>query len=140
MCKEARRFLNRLRKIDRMLVNKRAELEQWKSIALGVVPQTGGERVQTSSSQQKMADAICKYADIENEIVECIERLLIAKREIIAVIERLDVDEYDLLHKVYVQYLPLAEAAEKMGKSYTWATSAHGRALKKVREMLEENP
>lgn len=136
MCKEARRFLNRLQKLDRMIINKQIELEQWRSIATGTAPQTSTDRVQSSGSQQKVADAVCRYVDIEREITEYIDRLVDARREVIAVIEQLDVDEYDLLHKMYVQYITLSEAAEQMGKSYTWATSTHGRALKNVRDII----
>lgn len=135
---KAKIFLGQLEKLDRMIENKLIEKEQWKSIAAGTTSQIGGERVQSSVSQQKMADAISKYIDIESEIDKCIDNLIDAKKDVISVIEQLNTTEYDLLHKVYVQYIPLFDVPELYGKSYSWATTVHGRALKNVQEILDE--
>ena len=114
------------------------EVEQWKAIATGTTAQLGGERVQTSSSQQKMADSVCRYIDIESEINKSIDKLIDTKRDIIGVIEQLKLVEYDILHKHYVQYLTLYEIAELYGKTYSWITSVHGRALNNVQKILDE--
>ena len=135
---EAKDFLLQLKKRDKMIENKLIEREQWKAIATGTTAQMGGERVQSSGSQQKMADAIGKYIDIEAEIDKCIDKLISAKKDVIDVIEQLDAIEYDLLHVVYVQYLTLEDFAEKYGKSYRWAAGVHGKALLNVAKILEE--
>lgn len=141
MCKsktwEARLFLQQLRKLDNMIRNKLIEKEQWKSLALGTTAQIS-ERVQTSGSQQKMADAVNRYVDIEAEIDRCIDKLVDKKQDVIGVIEQLELDEYDLLHQVYVQYLTFDEVADKCDKSYSSITTLHGRALVNVQRILEE--
>ena len=131
-----KRFLNQIKKLDKLIENKLAEKEQWKLIASGTTIQLK-ERVQSSSKQQKMADAVVRYVDIESEINACIDSLVSKKRDVISVIEQLDVTEYDILHKVYVQYLSLYDVAEIYDKSYSWVTSVHGNALKNVREILD---
>ena len=131
-----KRFLNQIKKLDKLIENKLAEKEQWKLIASGTTIQLK-ERVQSSSNQQKMADAVVRYIDIESEINACIDSLVSKKRDVISVIEQLDVTEYDILHKVYVQYLSLYDVAEIYDKSYSWVTSVHGNALKNVREILD---
>ena len=131
-----KRFLNQIKKLDKLIENKLAEKEQWKLIASGTTIQLK-ERVQSSGSQQKMANAIVRYVDIESEINACIDSLVSKKRDVISVIEQLDVTEYDILHKVYVQYLSLYDVAEIYDKSYSWVTSVHGNALKNVREILD---
>ena len=140
MCKpnKAKDFLKQLKKLDKMIENKLIEKEQWKAIATGTTAQMGGERVQSSGSQQKMADAVGKYIDIEAEVNASIDRLIDKKKDVISVIEQLDVTEYDLLHMVYVQYLTLEEVASIYGNSYSWATTIHGRALKNVETILDE--
>lgn len=135
--KEAKDFLMQLKKIDKIIENKLIEREQWKSIAMGTTSHSEGERVQSSGSQQKMADAIGRYIDIESEIDRCIDRLVATKQDVISVIEQLDTTEYDLLHVVYVQYLTLEDFAEQYGKSYRWAAGVHGRALVNVLKILE---
>lgn len=140
MCKpnKAKDFLRQLKKLDKMIENKLIEKDQWKAIATGTTSQMGGERVQSSGSQQRMADAIDKYIDIEKEIDDCIDKLIDTKKDVISVIEQLNATEYDLLHKVYVQFITLFDAAEMYGKTYSWATTVHGRALKKVEKILTE--
>ena len=121
-----------------MITNKLIEKEQWKSIALGTTAHSDGERVQTSSSQQRMADAVDRYIDIEAEIDGFIDRLIDTRKDVINVIEQLNPVEYDLIHKVYVQYITLDEVAALNDRSYSWTTSTHGRALKNVQRILDE--
>lgn len=140
MCKQnkAKDFLRQLKKLDKMIENKLIEKEQWRSIATGTTAQMGSERVQSSGSQQKMADAVGRYIDIEKDIDECIDKLIDAKKDVISVIEQLNTTDYDLLHKVYVQFMSLYDVAELYGKTYSWVTTVHGRALKKVLKILDE--
>ena len=135
---EAIDFLDQLKKLDLMIENKLIEKEQWMHIASGVSAVSIGERVQTTPNLQKMESAVCKAISIENEINACIDRLIDAKMDVIRVIELLPVSEYDLIHKRYVQYIELDEIARLSGRSYSWATSTHGRALAKVQQILNE--
>jgi DNA-directed RNA polymerase specialized sigma subunit len=121
-----------------MIENKMIEKEQWKSVALSTTVSMGGERVRSSGSQQKMADAVDRYIDIEQEINRRIDAMYDAKCEIIEVIEQLNAIEYDLLHKVYVQDLTLTEVAADYDKTYSWATTVHGRALQHVQRILDK--
>ena len=145
---DAKVFLNQLYKLDRMIENKLIEKEQWKAIALGVG--SGGadvvingklhkmDKVQSTPNPQKMEDAVIRYVDIESEIDACVDELIDARKDVIAVIEMLSADEYDLLHKVYVQHKELADVADIFKKTYSWATTIHGRALKNVQRILDE--
>lgn len=134
---KAKDFLKQLKKLDAMITNKLIEREQWKNIATGSTGVSDGERVQSSGSQQKMADAVARYIDIEKEIDRIIDTLVDTKKDVISVIETLDVTEYDILHKHYVQYIELADIAIIYDKSYSWITTKHGRALQKVQEILD---
>lgn len=129
----AKKFLQQVEKLDKMIENKMAEKALWEAVAMGITPQTGGERVQSSGSQHRMADAIEKYIDIEKEIKERMEE----RKAIIAVIEQLDAVEYDILHKVYVLHRELMDVAEDRGRSYSWITTMHGAALAKVQIILD---
>lgn len=145
---KAKEFLGQIKKINVMIENKLAEVEHWKSVALGIVPsgtdvKINGvvqqmDKVQGSGSQQKMADAINKYVDLEAEINDDIDKLIDTRKDIIETIELLEAEKYDLLHKVYVQGFTLDEVAAMYGFSYSWATTLHGRALKDVERILNE--
>ena len=135
---KAKEYLEQLRKLDKLIENKLAEKERWQCIATTTTAQLSGERVQSSGNQQKMADAVCRYRELESEINACIDRFVDQRQEIIATIELLDVTEYDILHKVYVQYMTLQETADALDKSYTWLATMHGTALKQVQRILDE--
>jgi len=135
---EAKQFLNQLKKLDKMIENKLAEKARWQAMATRTTAQIGGERVQSSGSKQKMADAVGSYLDIEREIDEQVDKLVDTRQEVICVIEKLNTTEYDLLHTVYVQYMSLYEVADMYGNTYSWATTVHGRALKNVQKILDQ--
>jgi DNA-directed RNA polymerase specialized sigma24 family protein len=134
---KAKDYLRQLKMLDRLIENKLAEKEQWKAMATSTTQQLTADRVQTSGNPQKMADAVCKIIEIEAEIDACIDNLVDTKRDVIKTLERLNPTEYDLLHKVYVQFLTFEEVADKKGKSYSWVTTVHGRALKNVQRLLD---
>ena len=75
--------------------------------------------------------------DIENEINASIDLLIDKRNEVLRVIEQLNTTEYDLLHKIYVQYKPFYDVADEYQKSYSWVTTVHGTALKNVQKILD---
>lgn len=134
---KAKDYLQQISKLDKMIQNKMIEKEQWKDMATSTTASSDGERVQSSGSQQKMADAVCKYVAIEAEINSQIDKLIELKKDVISTIEQLPSTEYDLLHIVYIQFKSFEEAAEIYKKTYSWATTVHGRALKHVQDILD---
>lgn len=136
---DAQVYLEQVEKIDSIIRNKLIEQRQWKDIALGITANMGGDKVQSSGSQSKMADAIAKCVDMESEINRLIDMLIDAKQEVIRTIEELDSPyDYKLLHDRYIKYIDLKEIAVLYGKDYTTITTAHGRALKRVQAILDK--
>lgn len=134
---KAQLFLERVEMIDTVIENKLIEQRQWRELALNISANMGGERVQTSKSPSKMADAIIKCIAMEDEIAEAVDRLIAEKREITQLLERLDNPTwYRILHMRYVQYIKLKDIADQLGKEYDWVTTTHGRALKGVEKLL----
>jgi hypothetical protein len=137
---EAQVYLEQVEKLDSIIRNKLIEKQQWRDIALGITANMSGEKVQSTGSQSKMADAVIKCADIETEINSLIDKLIDTKKEVIQTIEKLDsATEYNVLHMRYIQYKGLQEIADHYGYEYGWATTTHGRALASVQEILERN-
>ena len=137
-CLKAKEYLIQLQKLDRLIENKLAEKDMWKAMATSTTQHMTPDRVQNSGNVHKMADAVHKIIELEAEINACVDRLVDTKREVISTLEMLNPTEYDLLHKVYVQYMTFDDVAIKKGKSYSWVTTVHGRALKNVQDMLDE--
>ena len=136
--REARLFLPELEKLDRMYENKLAERAHLRAIATSITAPMGGEKVQKTSNPHRMAEAIEKGVDLEAEITAALAAVIAKRKEIIRKIECLKADEYDLLHKIYVQHLTFKEAAAIRDKSESWATTIHGRALKNLQNILDE--
>lgn len=134
----AKEFLLQIKKLDRMIENKQIEVQQLKELAENTSPSMSGERVQATGNPHKIADAIGKYIDLEREILHRVDDLVNARCEVIAVIEQLNAVEYDILHKIYVQNLTFYDVADYYDKTYSWATTVHGRALKQVQNILDE--
>lgn len=135
---KAKEYLQQVSKLDKLIQNKMIEIEQWKSIATNTTTHSEGERVQSSGSKQKMADAVCRYVEIEAEIDRCIDEYVGKKQEVIQTIEQLPATEYDVLHKIYIQGHELADVADMCGKTYSWLTTVHGTAVKMVQGILDE--
>lgn len=136
--KKAQNYLKQVEKLDTMIRNKLIEKDQWRDIALGITSHSEGERVQSSGSKQKMAEAIDRCIDMDEEINQLIDRLIDLKRDVSSVIEQLNATEYDVLHKIYIQYLSLYDVADMKSKTYSWVTTVHGRALQNVLSILNE--
>lgn len=134
---DAKKYLQQVSKLNKLIENKMIELAQWKSMATSTGTFSDGERVQSSGSQQKMAEAVGRYVDIERELDACIDRYIDKKNEVILMIEQLPPVEYDVLHKIYIQDKQLAEVADIYDRAYSWATTVHGRALKMVQDLLD---
>lgn len=134
---KAKEYLQQVGKLNRLIENKTIEREQWRSMATSTGTFSDGERVQSSGSKQKMEDAVIRYADLEREINRCIDAFVNARQDVIRTIEQLPTTEYDILHKIYIQGKLLEDVADIYDRTYSWATTVHGRALKAVQDILD---
>lgn len=131
-------MLEQVEKLDTVIRNKLIEQQQWRDIALGITANMDGERVQSSGSKSKMANAVERCVDMEAEIDRLVDELVDTKKEVIQTIEQLDSPiEYNLLHMRYIQHKSLQEIADHYHREYGWATTTHGRALAKVQSIID---
>lgn len=138
----AKKYLQRIQMIDTIIKNKIVEKAQYMAMmydrATSTTASTEWERVKSSGSQQKMADTIDLSVDYERRIERRIAELTAEKEEIIATIEQLPEDKYDLLHLCYVQHKTLKQVAAIRHESYSLVTTNHGIALSMVDAILAE--
>lgn len=132
-------FLARVEMIDALVENKLIEQRQWKDLARSITANMDGEKVKSSSTvTSKMEEAVIKCVMVEEEIAAAVEKLIAEKKKVVRTIEELySPTEYRVLHMRYIQYISLADIAEKMNKDYTWVTTVHGRAVKHVQDLLD---
>lgn len=115
------------------------ERQFWHDLSLSITGQMGGERVQSSGSKDKMAQARDVCIGMEDDILTQVKTLASKQKEVTGVLDQLDnPTEYKLLHQKYIQFKQLKTIAENFHADYTWATTVHGRALKSIQKILEE--
>lgn len=136
---DAQIYLEQVEKLDSIIKNKLIEQQQWRDIALGITANMEGERVQSSGSKSKMANAVEKCVDMEAEIDRLIDKLIDTKKDVIQTIEKLySPMEYNVLHLRYIQYKTLQEIADHYGRDYDWAKTTCKRACSHVQAILNK--
>lgn len=130
----AEEYLEQIRKIDTIIINKLNDYNRWVEIAEGMGGFSVGDKVQTSRNLHQIPNAIGKYIDIEKDIEVLKER----RKAIIKMMERLPENEYRLLYSVYVENKMLKELPSLFDKSYDWVKKTKARALRNVQRMLDE--
>lgn len=144
---EAKEYLERIGKLDDLIINKQWELAQMRAVAEGMAAQgqditikgekQAMDKVQSAGNPHRMENAICSMVDVEKRVAQDIACWQAEKQEIISTIQPLPKTEYNLLHDVYVKGRTLSDVADQAGKSRSWADTLHGIALKRVQVELD---
>lgn len=147
---DAERYLMQVQKYDRIIQNKLEEKEQWLAMATNITARMGGERVQASGSQQRMADAVVEAESIGEKITKAINDMLVKRNDIIETLEELDVQGYEILYKMYVgkvvvkkdgtirtDYLSTKEIASDMFKTESWVRYERKKAIAELQKILD---
>lgn len=129
----AEQYLNQIKKIDALLRNKLDEYKRWVEVAEGMGGFSTGDKVQSTRNLQQIPNAIGRYVDIEQDIVDLRRR----RQDIIRTIERLPPTEYDVLYKVFVKGDSLKEIASRFDRSYDWVKKTKRKALWMVQNILD---
>lgn len=131
---EAREYLLQIERNERLIKNKQFERDFWLGLATSTTTTLGGDRVQSSSNKQAMESQAIEAAEADREI----RRLKQEIADIIHTIQQLEVDEYDFLHKHYVQHKAVKAIASEKKLSNSWATATHKKALDHLQAILDE--
>jgi hypothetical protein len=132
----AKEYLSQLQ-INRVRIEQKQEqLQMFLDMATSITAPINDVHVQTSSSPDRMANAVIRAADKEKEINQEINDLVIKESKIIHEIQSLhNVKQVQLLFKVYVQFKTIKIAAYEMGVAYSYAVELHKKALKAFEEI-----
>lgn len=133
-------YLRQIKVMDAKINADIEELAQLEALATKTTSAIGGERVQTSGSQEKMADCITKIVDMQNQITKEIDKFIEFKDEARKLIcDACDPECISLLHKRYIMYKKWEEIAVEMDFTYQWVSGGlHQRALSQVQIKLDK--
>lgn len=133
-------YLRRIKNIDAMINADMEDLAELEAMATKTTAVMGGERVQSSGSQQKMADCVTKIADLKSKIADELVELLNLKREAREILCRVkDGECITLLHKRYFLFEKWEDIANDMNYHFKWVTGGlHGKALSQFQKELDK--
>lgn len=147
---KARTYLEKVKKQDAQIDALIEEIATLDAIAKKTTSVMGDERVQASTSQQKMADTVGKIVDLKTELNAEIDRFIDYRNEVLKLIDvACDADCHKLLHKRYIGtydtekgriiFKTWEQIAVEMGFTYQWVSDGlHKRALSQVQKVLDE--
>ena len=128
----ADQYLGQLRGLSRIIAAKQREAKMWREVALGSGVGMDGDRVQSSPTQDKMAEAVSKAVDYERAAEALTWRLLNLQHEIIVKLDEMPTTDYGiLLSDYYVHGMTIQDIAAEWRLSYR-----HIQRMK--RDALEE--
>lgn len=130
----AKEYLYQIVYLDSRIEANREKVQRLKESAEGTTSNLSPNKVQTSTSKQKMADAVISYSDLE-KIIKADEK---KKQGIIDTISLLSPYESTVLYKRYVEDKSLWVISREMKKSYSWATKVHSTGIKNIQKIINE--
>jgi septation ring formation regulator EzrA len=134
MIMNAKQYLKQAYKLNEQIECDKEEVESLRSLATSISGNMTQERVQNSSSNDKITDIVSKIIDLENEIDDEIEHLISLKKEIRNVINQVeDVNEKLVLKYRYLIFLQWDEICIKMNYSKRQMYRIHDSALESVK-------
>ena len=146
---DAKDFLKRVKLLDSQIETTMAEIVTLEAIAEKTTQVLGGERVQTSSSQDRMADCVAKIVDLKKNLESEVSVFADYRRQVRELVSKAcDADCHKLIHKRYIGiydgdsgriiFKTWEQIAVEMGFTYQYVTDKlHKRALSQVQKELD---
>lgn len=132
-------YLSQVDRLNRMIDNKLSEIYQLKTLVCSISVATDGEKVKSSSSQDKMGDTIAKIVDMEKEADDMIDKMLDIKQKIVSQIENIEnTNYYDVLCSRYIGRMTFEEIAKKMNYSWKQVHRIHDLALEEFEKKYKK--
>ena len=134
----AEKFLNQLYKLNNLIKSYKEEIEQLRSLATSISGNMTQERVQSSTSNDKITDIVSKIIDLEKEIQDEIKRLIDLRKEVRDVINQVeDVNERLFLRYRYILFYQWKEISDKLDCSQTQVQRIKEKAIESVEQILK---
>lgn len=131
-------YLGMIEKLNLLISNKMLEKEELFTIATKTTQDNDGMPHATGTSD-KVGNSTVKIVEKEMEIDRVIDLFYDLKQEIIGQIQKLPAEEYDVLHKSFVQGIALSAIAEEKNKHIDTIKSIRRRGIANVRILNSQN-
>jgi len=136
---EAKEFLNQAFLLDQRIRAKSEQIQSLNELATSCTATLTGMPRNPNRGGSRMADAVCKMIDLENEIARDMDRLIEVKQQIVAVINAVDdVVLRTLLEKRYLCGATWEEISVDLCFNRRWTFRLHDKALEAVQKILDQ--
>ncbi len=136
---KAREYLQQLRKMDLMIINKKTQILFLWDMARSITSTLKEVNVQGSGSADPMADTVAKIVDLQAEIKSDIDSYVEAKLEAIRLINMVDNDEYiSILFRRYINYDSWRMIASDMHYTRQSVIKKHDLAIDAFQKVLDD--
>lgn len=130
----AKTYLKKIDFYDTVISSNRRKIATYKDTALNKTSNLSPNKVQSSSTMQKMESAVISYSDLEM-LVQVLER---RRQDIIDDISLLEPFESTVLYKRYVDKSEFYDMVNEMEKSPSWVYKTHSSGIKNLQAILDE--
>ena len=126
----AKEYLSQARLLDARINAKIQQVAALNDLATHATATLTGMPRNPNRSESRMAEAVVKIVDLQNEINHDIDELVDLKREIVGVIKRIDNPEYQtLLELRYLCFYSWEKVAVEMEYDLRYLHKLHRKAL-----------
>lgn len=134
----AKEYLSQARFLDMRINSKIQQIASLNDLATKCTSTISDMPRNPNRGSSRMADAIVKIIDLEEEINRDIDALVDLKREIMSTIKSVSNTEYQtILEKRYLCFISWEQIAVDMNYSMQYAFRMHDRALKEIGRILQ---
>lgn len=135
----AKAYLKQAQFLDRRIKTKLQQISSLEDTATRCTASISDMPRNPNRGGSRMAEAVEKIVDLENEIKQDVADLVALKREVMATISRLpDIQQQLLLEKRYFCYMRWEDIADDLGISPQHTYRIHGYALKEIERILKD--
>ena len=129
-------YLRQIEKLRRLINNKLKEIGQLRDLISSIrAVSTDKENVQSSGPMDKLGESVAKIIDAENDTSALIDVYLDKRKTIISQIDEIeDANEYEVIHRRFVQSETFEAIAEEMSVSIRQILRIYDESMKKFAE------
>ena len=136
---KAKDYMMQARYLDRRIKSKTDQMQQMRDLAVKVTQVISDMPKAPSGSTARMADTVSKIIDYETEISIDLEKLVLLKKDILAMTKMLTKPEYQMiLEKRYVDMQHWDDIADDLGFDPRWVQRLHGKALAELQQYIDK--
>ena len=133
---KAKDFLNQAYLLDQRIKSKSEQIQSLNELATSCTATMTGMPHNPNRGTSRMADAVCKIIDLQNEIASDMDRLVQIKKDIVDVISK---ELRILLEQRYLCGATWEEITMNLYHNRRWIFRLHDKALDAVQQILDGN-